>query len=162
MHPLEGAFTVFTSHRLSRLIACSGLIHRVAHPDLMFPTAGCCSGASDADQPGTSHPETRCPSATDDLRRAPQTVAKLPAPGDGEDLRGRPSIFLTYEPSHRLIYEGLLDYRPPTDEARSEVFELLVGVGSASAVGDMLAHDRTGLKNFRPTPVKETVGASVG
>jgi hypothetical protein len=159
----------------SRLMALFRLIHDGSlHPDLMFPERGGLlfrPGASDSPNPVSRALhilESSVPVSDSTIYAVLRKLlrAKLPV------IRGRTKTYVEGPVDFSdlrtqvigLIYEGLLDYRlKRTDEALGPMVFLNIGrqpVLPLRRLEDMLAHDRTGLKNLLTTLRKEQVTAS--
>ena len=158
-----------------RLMALFRLIHDGSlHPDLMFPERGGLlfrPGASDSPDPvarALHILETLVPVSDSTIHAVLRKLlrAKLPV------IRGRTKTYVEGPVDFSdlrtqvigLIYEGLLDYRlKRTDESLGPMVFLNIGrqpVLPLHRLEDMLAHDRTGLKNLLTTLRKEQVTAS--
>jgi hypothetical protein len=160
----------------SRLMALFRLIHDGSlHPDLMFPERGGLlfrPGASDSSDPvarALHILETLVPVSDSTIYAVLRKLlrAKLPV------IRGRTKTYVEGPVDFSdlrtqvigLIYEGLLDYRlKRTDEMLGPMVFLHIGrqpVLPLHRLEDMLAHDRSGLKNLLTTLRKEQVTATI-
>ena len=158
-----------------RLMALFRLIHDGSlHPDLMFPERGGLlfrPGSSDSSDPvarALHILEAVVPVSDSTIHAVLRKLlrAKLPV------IRGRTKTYVEGPVDFSdlrtqvigLIYEGLLDYRlKRTDELLGPMVFLNIGrqpVLPLRRLEDMLAHDRTGLKNLLTTLRKEQVTAS--
>ena len=158
-----------------RLMALFRLIHDGSlHPDLMFPERGGLlfrPGSSDSPDPvarALHILESLVPVSDSTIHAVLRKLlrAKLPV------IRGRTKTYVEGPVDFSdlrtqvigLIYEGLLDYRlKRTDESLGPMVFLNIGrqpVLPLHRLEDMLAHDRTGLKNLLTTLRKEQVTAS--
>ena len=158
-----------------RLMALFRLIHDGSlHPDLMFPERGGLlfrPGASDSPDPvarALHILEALVPVSDSTIHAVLRKLlrAKLPV------IRGRTKTYVEGPVDFSdlrtqvigLIYEGLLDYRlKRTDESLGPMVFLNIGrqpVLPLRRLEDMLAHDRTGLKNLLTTLRKEQVTAT--
>jgi hypothetical protein len=158
-----------------RLMALFRLIHDGSlHPDLMFPERGGLlfrPGSSESSDPvarALHILEALVPVSDSTIHAVLRKLlrAKLPV------IRGRTKTWVEGPVDFSdlrtqvigLIYEGLLDYRlKRTDEALGPMVFLNIGRQPVLPLGrleDMLAHDRSGLKNLLTTLRKEQVTAS--
>ena len=158
-----------------RLMALFRLIHDGSlHPDLMFPERGGLlfrPGSPDSPDPvarALHVLESLVPVSDSTIHAVLRKLlrARLPV------IRGRTKTWVEGPVDFSdlrtqvigLIYEGLLDYRlKRTDEAQGPMVFLNIGrqpVLPLRRLEDMLAHDRTGLKNLLTTLRKEQVTAS--
>jgi hypothetical protein len=157
-----------------RLMALFRLVHDGSpHPDLMFPERGGLlfrpgvSDSPDSVARALHILETQVPVSDATIHAAFRKLlrARLPV------IRGRTKTYVEGPVDYSdlrtqvigLIYEGLLDYRlKRTDEMLGPMVFLNIGrqpVLPLRRLEDMLAHDRTGLKNLLTTLRKEQVTA---
>jgi len=171
-----GVHTLFNRNTAwPRLMALFRLIHDGSlHPDLIFPERGGLlfrPGASDSTDPvarALHILESLVPVSDSTIHAVLRKLlrAKLPV------IRGRTKTYVEGPVDFSdlrtqvigLIYEGLLDYRlKRTDESLGPMVFLNIGrqpVLPLRRLEDMLAHDRTELKNLLTTLRKEQVTAS--